>query len=63
MEGEVPVAITPEMILHGHELVSINVVPDLESNSAPGSPTSMFEKLNKVRHKLMEIYSKMYCPN
>ena len=66
MEGEIPVAITPEMILHGHELVSINVVPDLESDSdewkPPGSPTSMFENLNKTRHKLMEVYSMDILP-
>ena len=66
-DGEIPIAITPEMILHGYELVSINVIPDLEAKcdewKPPGSPKSMFETLSKIRSAMAKIYSDEFIPN
>ena len=47
--SELPIALTPEMILHGYELVSPNIIPDLEKDPEDWlttiSPTSIFTNL------------------
>ena len=53
----VPTALTPELILHGHELVSPSLIPQEEEVwRPPGSPKLLFENLSNIRKALYEIY-------
>lgn len=65
-ETVVPVSITPEMIVHGHELITTNIIPDLEKNEEnydpPGSPVAMYSKLSKIRNALIASYSEQFIP-
>ena len=65
---DVPEPITPEKLIHGHELVSINVIPDLQSIPSESDPDwqmdnppqvilDRYSKLRKVRSKLIECYN------
>ena len=66
ISDEVPEPITPERLLRGYDLVSINVVPNLhieDSNDITWEDKdnvkkikTNFDKLNKVRKKLVELY-------
>ena len=68
-----PDAITPEILLHGYELPSLNVIPDLQQDpdldpdwlhSSPNKIIhSNYEKLKKVRSKLKEIYHSEFLTN
>ncbi|XP_068206225.1 uncharacterized protein [Palaemon carinicauda] len=61
-----PEPITPEMLVKGYELVSLNLIPDLQEVpddpewKMSSSPTEIikdeYEKLRKVRHNLLEAY-------
>ena len=60
-----PEAITPEILTHGYELNSINIIPDLQSidpdpdwilDSSHSNITNNYSKLIKARDKLKEIY-------
>ncbi len=64
----VPDPITPESLIHGHNLVSLNMIPYLQSDPEPDpylisseDPVSLiknsFSKLKKVRSKLIESYN------
>ncbi|XP_068224857.1 uncharacterized protein [Palaemon carinicauda] len=61
-----PEPITPEMLVKGYELVSLNLIPDLQEVpddpewKMSSSPTEIikdeYEKLRKVRYNLLEAY-------
>ncbi|XP_064089863.1 uncharacterized protein LOC135203822 [Macrobrachium nipponense] len=61
-----PEPITPEMLVKGYEIVSLNIIPDLEEVpddpewKMSSSPTEVikdeYAKLRKVRHNLLEAY-------
>ena len=64
-KNEIPVALTPEIIIHGHELVSVNIIPELEQGDEWQSgrcPSVMFQKLTEIRDSLHEIYSTEFLP-
>ena len=64
---EVPDAITPEILIHGHELLSINIIPDLQSNPDEdlnwtaddhvSKVLDKYKKLRNVRSRLNDIYN------
>ena len=68
----VPSPITPEMLIKGYELVSINIIPDLAAKftesdqdfetSQPKSIANTYEKLCSVRKKLISIYASEFIP-
>ena len=54
-----PVTLTPEMIIYGHELISLNVIPDLERDSqnwTPDAHITMHNKLGEIRGSMLNIY-------
>ena len=60
---EVPDPITPEMLIRGYELTSLNLIPDLQPVPSDedfildsSSVEQNYESLNKVRKKLMDVY-------
>ena len=64
-ELEVPIPITPESIIRGYELISVNIIPDLHPvpsdadwhpKFGPSEVRNSFEKLRDVRQRLIEIY-------
>ena len=66
-DGEaIPDPITPEILLRGYELLSVNLIPDLQNCPEPDpdwiypNPTSKiksnFSKLGKIRDNLLKIY-------
>ena len=62
---EFPCAITPENLLRGYDLISLNVVPDLQPNvdgdsdwNVPDNIRNNFESLKRVRSSLIELYHK-----
>jgi len=66
---DVPSPITPEMLLRGYDLPSVNCVPDLQCTDAgadpnwepgPGSIQSGFLKLQKVRTRMLEVYQEEF---
>ena len=59
------IPITPEMLIHGRELVSLNVIPDTEPNDdwkPPGSPIDMYKELSLARRQLYEAYENEFLP-
>ena len=66
-ECHVPKAISPEMIIHGYEIPSINVIPALECNSDEfvvnkNSSSEIYDKLAKTRQALSESYATEFLP-
>ena len=62
----VPDPITPEMLIHGRELVSLNLIPDLHPVSDEWKPETIkdsFLKLRKVREKLVQTYHDEFLSN
>ena len=63
VDHEIPCPITPEILLKGHELISVNIVPELQGlddvdQDWHESPVDKkFEKLKKARKYLNEIYN------
>ena len=60
---DAPTAITPEMLIHGYDLPSINCIPQLQTHdesdpnwSPKTSLVDNFDKLRRVRSRLIEIY-------
>ena len=62
----VPDAITPEVLIRGYDLLSVNVIPELQRTPEPewlpnDDPQSKvrnnYEKLQKVRSKLIDLYN------
>ena len=65
---DVPEAITPEMLLFGHSLPSINVIPGLQPipddpDYAPNQIRDTYAKLRKVRESILEDYRNEYVAN
>ncbi|XP_068250638.1 uncharacterized protein [Palaemon carinicauda] len=65
----IPEIITPEMLIHGRELVSINIIPQLQGPTdvdpefnADQIPSSLL-KLQNVRHNLIKIYNEEFVGN
>ena len=64
---QIPAPITPEILLKGYELASLNVIPDLTPvdsdptwNPAMSSTDHIkdsYAKLRKARHQLIELYN------
>ena len=63
----VPQPITPENLIHGYDLISINIIPDLQptpmidpdyiSETTSSERIKInFEKLRKIRERLIDIY-------
>ena len=54
----IPTPITPELILRGYELVSVNVLPieNKDEWKPHGSPETLFDNLTEVRESLYSIY-------
>ena len=65
-ECPVPVALTPEMIVHGYVLPSLNVIPNLETDRddwvEQPNHCSMFDALAHVRKALCETYVTEFLP-
>ena len=65
----VPECITPENLLRGYELISINVIPDLQEvdlsdrDWEPDSTENNLLKLNKVRNNLIRLYNEEFLIN
>ena len=64
----IPDPITPERLIHGYELVSVNLIPELQPDPSPdpdwqinADPISTvkdsYQKLKNVRSKLIETYN------
>ncbi|XP_068224897.1 uncharacterized protein [Palaemon carinicauda] len=65
----IPEIITPEMLIHGRESVSINIIPQLQGPTdadpefnADQIPSSLL-KLQNVRHNLIKIYNEEFVGN
>ena len=69
-----PSAITPEILVKGHELVSLNLVPSLQPDSDLADPDwsqtdlpkhilESYSKLRKCRGYLIELYNSEYLSN
>ena len=73
--SNIPSPITPEMLMRGYELVSLNLVPALQedhsadpdwkkiSGDISGNIKNSFSKLNKVRAYLNKEYHEQFIPN
>ena len=48
---ELPDAITPEILIHGHELLSINIIPDLQGNPDEDLNWTADDHVSKVLDK------------
>ena len=70
---EVPEAITPEELLHGYKLPSLNIITGLQSASDEQLIDKNFdpinkinevdEKLKKVRGSLIKMYNEEFIPS
>ena len=69
-----PFPITPEILMKGHELLSVNVIPhirdtpddndpDWETFNNPGSIKNGYERLNKCREVLLKLYRCEFTSN
>ncbi|RXG53621.1 hypothetical protein Avbf_13496 [Armadillidium vulgare] len=70
-QEDIPAAITPEILLKGHELISLNIIPNLQPDPETEDDIDIswttddtinhikdsYEKLKKVRSNLIEIYN------
>ena len=71
---QIPLPITPEMLVKGYELVSLNIVPELHPTSSDdpdwnslsknitGHIKNSMSKLNKARSYLNEKYNEQFLP-
>ena len=67
LEEDIPAPITPEILLKGYELSSLNIIPDLQpveldptfdiSHDPTKHIKDSYSKLRKVRGKLIELYN------
>ena len=66
-----PQVITPELLIRGYELITINIIPELQSSESdpdylPGNNQTLneyLEKIRKCRKKLIEIYHSQFLTN
>ena len=72
--NELPQAITPEILLHGFDLTSVNIIPSLQSVDLEQanidenfSPTEnirdSYVKLRNIRSQLMKLYNEEFLPH
>lgn len=71
--NNVPEPITPELLIRGYELTSINLIPDLQDyqhsdiewqpNSDVSSIKNSYSKLRKVRSELIKVYQEEFLGN
>ena len=72
--NEIPDTISPEMLIYGRRLLSINLVPGIQSSpideldpSDDYNPVDRvvesYKKLKKVRQNLLELYHSQFIPN
>ena len=72
ISDSLPDLITPEMLIHGHSLLSINVIPSLQAVGGAGldpdsdvDPVALindtYAKLRKVRNNLFNIYNSEFA--
>jgi len=62
---DIPEAISPEKLIHGYELVSVNIIPDLQprpvdvdfSPDPASSISDTYQKLRRVREHLIKLYN------
>ena len=68
-QNELPEPITPELLIHGHNLISTNIIPTLQGHPSDDpdwnidpvqSVRDTYAKLKNVRSNLMSIYSNEY---
>lgn len=73
-DGIVPTPITPEILIHGHELISLNLLPGLHPNESNSSdpdfdvnPNKLvkdgYNKLRKARNLLVKTYYDEFLSN
>ena len=72
LNNPVPDPITPEMLIHGRSLLSLNLIPDLQdvpldldwipSNDSVGAVVDSYKKLRNVRTRLNDLYHSDFCP-
>ena len=66
---DLPEIITPEMLVHCRELISINIIPQLQNQIDPDPDynvdqiSSSWCKLQKVRHNLIKLYNEEFVGN
>ena len=68
---QVPMCVTPEMLLRGFDSISLNVIPQLQpiedeydpSNDKPDAIRLQYEKLRKVRERLVDYYHSDFVTN
>ena len=66
---DLPEIITPEQLIYGRVLTSINIIPELQPNDlsklAPENPnySEAFVKLSQVRQRLVESYHNVFIQN
>jgi len=67
-EINIPESISPEKLIHGYDLVSVNLIPDLQPR--PDDPdfslspidkiTDSYDKLRRVRNNLIDLYNEEF---
>ena len=71
-EQSVPSPITPECLIRGYDLISVDVIPELQAypeydwlptDNPQSHIKSANEKLKKVRQKLIEVYNEEFLSN
>ena len=67
---QVPTSITPEMLIRGFDCAAVNLIPQLQhvqDNYEPGKDSEFirdeYQKLGKVREKMVEIYHEDFLTN
>ena len=64
--NDVPSAITPELLMHGYDLPSINLIPQLQAEETDNwdepieQIRNSYSKLQKVRTKLISLYNEEF---
>ena len=65
-EHSVPQCITPENLLRGYDLISLNIIPELQPVDSEEWSTDLntdLTKLNKVRCRLVKLYNEEFLVN
>ena len=69
---DIPDPITPECLIHGYDLISVNIIPELQVDSEPDwQPVGYsnvnlredYQMLQKVRSNLIKIYQEEFLAN
>ena len=68
-QDELPFCITPEMLIRGVDCPTLNIIPQLQSVEAEFEPgqgndlSSAYEKLKRVREKMIDVYHRDFMVN